>query len=91
MRKLVSILPRLRRAIPAPLLLPRLLAHPGVAGLKPCSADVMYAQRHQPRVYLLPRRLHWSVAVEDDTAACYNATDADATQLALRFQHRGGS
>ena len=50
-------------------------------------AYVLHAQRAQPRVSLLPRRLHWSVTVEDDTAACYNATDADAAQLAVRFQH----
>ena len=47
---------------------------------------------HAPRVNLLPRKLHWSVMVSADTAACYNATEDDAAQLAVRFQHgRGGA
>ena len=39
------------------------------------------------RLNLLPRRLHWSVTVEDDTTSCYNATEETAAQLATRFQH----
>ena len=50
-------------------------------------AYVLHTQRARPRVHLLPRRLHWSVALEDDTATCYNATGADAAQLAVRYQH----
>ena len=50
-------------------------------------AYVLHVQRPRPRVNLLPRRLHWSVTVEDDTTACYNASEEDAAQLAVRFQH----
>ena len=48
---------------------------------------VLHVQRPAARVHLLPRRLHWSVTVEDDTTACYNATEDDASALAVRFQH----
>ena len=50
-------------------------------------AYVAYTQRPRLRLNLLPRRIHWSVTVEDDTMRCYNATEADAAQLAVRFQH----
>ena len=50
-------------------------------------AYVSFAQRPRPRLNLLPRRYHWSVTVEEDTADCYNATPQDAQQLAMRFQH----
>jgi hypothetical protein len=52
---------------------------------------VMHVQRPRPNLLLLPRRLHWSVTVEDDTALCYNATEDDARTLALRFQHASGA
>ena len=48
---------------------------------------VLHVQRPRPRLHLLPRRLHWSVTVEEDTTRCYNATEADAIALAQRFQH----
>ena len=48
---------------------------------------VMHAQQPPPRVYMIPRRLHWSATVEQDTASCYGATDADTRTLAVRFQH----
>jgi hypothetical protein len=48
---------------------------------------VLHVQRPRVPINLLPRRYHWSATVEDDTTNCYNATEADARQLALRFQH----
>jgi len=48
---------------------------------------ILHVQRPVASVHLIPRRLHWSVAVEDDTLRCYNATAADARELARRFQH----
>jgi len=48
---------------------------------------VLHTQRPRPHVYFIPRRLHWSVVVQGDTLACYNATLADALSLARRFQH----
>ena len=50
-------------------------------------AYVVRIQRPAARVYVIPRRFHWSVAVESDTMTCYNATLHDAQQLARRFQH----
>ena len=46
------------------------------------------AQSPRVRLNLLPRRLHWSAAVHEDTRTCYNATRATAAALAQRFQHR---
>ena len=48
---------------------------------------VLHVQRLPPRVHLISRRLHWSVAVQSDTLRCYNATTDSAQQLAQRFQH----
>jgi hypothetical protein len=50
-------------------------------------AYVMLSQRPRLRVNILPRSLHWSVTVEADTTACYNATEDGARTLATRFQH----
>ena len=50
-------------------------------------AYVLHAQRPRPRVNLLPRRLHWSATVSEDTTVCFNATEEDSAQLALRYQH----
>lgn len=49
---------------------------------------VLHELRPRVPVYLLPRRFHWSATVKDDTARCFNSTDADTRRLALRFQHR---